>query len=79
MQAILLYVLNVYYQCGCKKIFLMIIGKRLAEKNSFKSQAEKKVPFSRNIFKYFRHSLSVLGISMEEEGLRAGNATFEAL
>lgn len=79
MQAILLYVLNVYYQYGCKKIFLMIIGKRLAEKNSFKSQAEKKVPFSRNIFKYFRHSLSVLGISMEEEGLRAGNATFEAL
>jgi hypothetical protein len=50
-----------------KKFYLMIIGKRLAEKNSLRSQAEKKVPFSRNIFKYFRHSLSVLGISMEEE------------
>lgn len=46
-----------------KKFFLMIIGKSLAEQNSPKS----KVPFSRNIFKYFRHSLSVLGISMEEE------------
>lgn len=50
-----------------KRFFLMIIGKRLAEKNSLKSQAEKKVPFSRTIFKYFRHSLSVLGISVEEE------------
>lgn len=48
MQAILLYVLNVYYQCGIKKFFLMIIGKSLAEKNSPKSQAEKRVQFSGN-------------------------------
>lgn len=45
----------------------MIIGRSLAGKFS-KSQEEKKVQFSGSkSLKYFRHSLSVLGISMEEE------------
>lgn len=44
----------------------MIIGRSLAGKFS-KSQEKKKVQFSGNMsLKYFRHSLSVLGISMEE-------------
>lgn len=45
----------------------MIIGKRLAEKIPLKAKQRRKSHFSRTIFKYFRHSLSVLGISVEEE------------
>lgn len=49
------------------KFFLMIIGRSLAGKFS-KSQEEKRIQFSGNMsLKYFRHSLSVLAISMEEE------------
>lgn len=45
----------------------MIIGRSLAE-NSLKSQEENRVQFSGKMsLKYFRHSLSVLGISLEEE------------
>lgn len=45
MQAILLYVLNVYYQCGVKIFFLMIIGKSLAEKVLLKAKQRRESNF----------------------------------
>lgn len=48
------------------KNFLMIIGKSLAEKILLRAKQRRESNFL-EVCLYFRHSLSVLGISMEEE------------